>query len=77
MYGDYPPYVPVAARRKSAATAAAALKKKGRTISPVELAGRKIAATFWGNAWCENLERVQRSTRAACRGGGGTCEAAR
>lgn len=57
MYGDYPPYVPVAARRKSAATAAAALKKKGRTISPVEIAGRKITSTFWGNAWCENLER--------------------
>jgi uncharacterized Zn finger protein len=33
------------------------LRKKGRKISPVVLEGRTIARTFWGNAWCENLER--------------------
>ena len=32
------------------------MKKAGRQVSPVEIAGRKIAATFWGNAWCKNLE---------------------
>ena len=31
-------------------------QQKGRTISPVKLASNKIAATFWGKAWCENLE---------------------
>lgn len=56
-FGGYPPYVPVAERRKSAAAAAAAMKKKGRTIAPVEIQGRKIATTFWGKAWCDNLER--------------------
>jgi uncharacterized Zn finger protein len=56
-FDEYPPYVPVAERRKSAAAAAAKLKKKGQALSPVEVSGRKIASTFWGNAWCENLER--------------------
>ena len=34
-----------------------ARKKKGQTISPVIIEGRKIATTFWGKAWCDNLER--------------------
>jgi len=32
------------------------MTKAGRKISPVEIAGRKITATFWGDAWCRNLE---------------------
>jgi uncharacterized Zn finger protein len=56
-FGGFPPYVPVAERRKSAAATAAALKKKGHRVSPVEIQGRLIATTFWGKAWCENLER--------------------
>jgi uncharacterized Zn finger protein len=32
------------------------MEKAGREVSPVEIAGRKIAATFWGDAWCRNLE---------------------
>ncbi len=51
------PYVPVAARRRQAAKRLAQLKKKGREASPVVIDGRKIATTFWGEAWCENLER--------------------
>src|SRR4030095_10765948 len=35
----------------------AKLQKKGRKISPVAIEGRKIARTFWGEAWCDNLER--------------------
>lgn len=31
-------------------------KKTGKTASPVILNARKIAATFWGGAWCDNLE---------------------
>ncbi len=31
-------------------------KKAGRLASPVVLAGRTIAGTFWGKAWCDNLE---------------------
>ncbi len=32
------------------------LRKKGETVSPVKIAGRTIASTFWGKAWCDNLE---------------------
>src|SRR6185295_210792 len=31
--------------------------KTGRTTSPVVIDGRKIARTFWGEAWCDNLEQ--------------------
>ncbi len=50
-------YVSVAARRARAERELAKLRKKGRTISPVTIEGRKIAQTFWGKAWCDNLER--------------------
>ena len=33
-----------------------ALRKKGVDIQPVEIDGRKIAKTFWGEAWCDHLE---------------------
>ncbi len=56
-YDSYwPPYVPVAERRQRAATKVAKMKKSGRDVSPVEITGRKIASTFWGEAWCKNLE---------------------
>src|SRR5207302_3419206 len=29
---------------------------KGRAVSPVKIYSRKIATTFWGKAWCDNLE---------------------
>jgi uncharacterized Zn finger protein len=49
--------VPVAERRAKAARETAKLAKKtGRAASPVVLDGRKIASTFWGKAWCDNLE---------------------
>ena len=51
------PYVSVAQRQAQAMRKIAQLKKKGRVISPVEIEGRSIATTFWGKAWCENLER--------------------
>jgi uncharacterized Zn finger protein len=34
----------------------AKLAKKGKTIRPVQIEGRTIASTFWGKAWCDNLE---------------------
>ncbi len=33
------------------------LRKSGHPVSPVVIEGRTIARTFWGKAWCENLER--------------------
>ncbi len=55
-HGDWAPYVPVAARRKKAAGAIKRLRKKGRSVEPVVIEGRRIATTFWGQAWCDNLE---------------------
>src|ERR1700688_3992166 len=51
------PYVPVARRKADAKTFALKLaKKEKRALTPVELVGRAIAASFWGKAWCANLE---------------------
>jgi uncharacterized Zn finger protein len=55
-YGAWPAYVPVTQRRAQAEKEIAALRKKGRTITPVLIEGRKITTTFWGKAWCDNLE---------------------
>lgn len=56
-YYGFNDYVSVRARRAQAAQELARLKKKGRQTSPVVIEGRTIATTFWGEAWCENLER--------------------
>jgi len=57
-YGGWAPYVSVAERRRQAAREVAKLAKKaGRPPAPVVIDGRKIATTFWGMSWCENLER--------------------
>jgi len=56
-WGGFPPYVPVAVRRAQAARQVLSLKKSGHAVSPVAIAGRRIATTFWGTAWCDNLER--------------------
>src|SRR5471032_2317951 len=56
-YYGFRPYVSVAKRRAIAAREVEKLKKKGRTVSPVVIEGRTIVKTFWGKAWCENLER--------------------
>ena len=50
------PYVPVAARRMNAQREMAKLRKKGVDIQPIEISGRKIARTFWGQAWCDHHE---------------------
>jgi uncharacterized Zn finger protein len=55
-WDDFHPYVPVAARRAQAAREVAKLKKK-RAVTPVVIKGRQIAQSFWGKAWCDNLER--------------------
>ncbi len=53
VWGDY---VPVAERRQKAETVTAKLRKQGKVLAPVIIAGRAIATTFWGKAWCGNLE---------------------
>ncbi|MBS0507416.1 MAG: hypothetical protein JSR53_08565 [Proteobacteria bacterium] len=53
---SYKPYVTVAARRAQADKAAQKAAKAGHAWSPVKVQGRGIAKTFWGKAWCDNLE---------------------
>ena len=55
----WPDYIPVAERRRRAALAMEKLRKKGHPVSPVKIEGRAIATTFWGQAWCDNLERYR------------------
>ena len=53
---EWAPYVPVAERRRRAMRKMEALRKKGADIQPIQIEGRKIAKTFWGEAWCKHLE---------------------
>jgi uncharacterized Zn finger protein len=53
---SWPDYIPVAERRRRAVREMEKLRKNGQPVSPVTIEGKKIAATFWGKAWCENLE---------------------
>ncbi len=53
----FPPHVSSAERRQRALKATADLRRAGRELWPVSVEGREIATTFWGRAWCENLER--------------------
>lgn len=56
-YWGWKPYVPVAKRREQAARAVLRAKKAGKDFTPVVLTSRgAIAKTFWGKAWCDNLE---------------------
>jgi len=52
-YGEY---VPVGEKRKKAERQVAKLRKKDKELAPVIIEGRKIASTWWGSAWCKNLE---------------------
>jgi uncharacterized Zn finger protein len=56
-YREWKPYVPVAKRRAQATSYAAKLaKKEQRQPAPIKIEGRAVARTFWGKAWCDNLE---------------------
>jgi uncharacterized Zn finger protein len=55
---EWPRYVSVADRRETGVRHAADLARRGRTARPVvsDTRGRHLAATFWGRAWCDNLQ---------------------
>ncbi|MEI8299601.1 MAG: hypothetical protein WCH32_16475 [Pseudomonadota bacterium] len=57
MHFHWKPYVPVAKRREQAERTVARLKKAGKDLTPVTAGRGAIARTFWGKAWCQNLER--------------------
>lgn len=56
-YFGWKPYVPVAKRREKAEKAAAKMKKAGKELAPITAYRGAIAKTFWGKAWCDNLEQ--------------------
>ncbi|HXI55457.1 MAG TPA: SWIM zinc finger family protein [Polyangia bacterium] len=60
-YGDgfeFPEYVSVGERRARARAAAEKIaRKQKRSLAPLPpIDGTKIVRTFWGKAWCDNLE---------------------
>ena len=56
MSFGWKPYVSVDQRRKKAEREMAKLRQKGHPHSPVTIQGRQLGTTFWGKAWCDNLE---------------------
>lgn len=55
-YDFWPAYVSVADKRAKAEKFVAKKKKAGESLNPVVILGRTITNTFWGKAWCKNIE---------------------
>src|SRR5436190_629436 len=55
---EYPEYVSVGTRRARARAAGEKIaRKQKRSLTPVgPIDGNKLVRTFWGKAWCDNLE---------------------
>ena len=43
--------------KENAKATAQKAAKKGKELHPVVITGRQITKSWWGNAWCSNLER--------------------
>lgn len=56
-FDDWPQYVTVAEQHRRAMKELARLRKGKRPVAPVTIEGNAIARSFWGKAWCMNLER--------------------
>jgi len=57
-YDYYPPYVSQADKLKKALKIYDKLRKKNPNLSPISVEG-KIAKTWWGKSWCDNLEKYE------------------
>lgn len=55
-WGNYK-YVPASVKKAKAAKSLEKLSKKNPGLRPVTISGRKLAKTWWGIAWNDNLER--------------------
>ena len=58
-YFGWEPRKSAAQRRADAARKIKDAARRGKPMAPVTIVGRKIAQTFWGKAWCDNLERYR------------------
>ena len=52
----WPAYVSAAERRSNAASQTEKMTKKGMELRPIQIRSSAIAKSFWGIAWCKNLE---------------------
>ena len=69
MYFEWKPYVSVAQKlAKARKYAERKAKKEGRKLLPVQARGRKFTTTFWGQAWCDNLDRYSDFANRLARG---------
>ena len=55
-FGGFAPYVPVAEKKDKAQKTITKLKRTNPNLAPVVIEGRKLAKTWWGMAWNNNLE---------------------
>ncbi len=55
-WNGFAPYVSVAERKTKARKQFEKLNKRG-DFEPIRISGRKIASSWWGKCWVENLER--------------------
>ncbi len=53
---SFKPYVSAGEKRRRASKAATTLEREGQKLNPIRVEGRTISRSFWGKAWCENLE---------------------
>ena len=58
-YGDWAPYKSAATRKAEAARLVKNAARRGQPLAPIAIEGRRIATTFWGKSWCDNLERYR------------------
>lgn len=56
MYYRFGEYVSVEQKRKKAEKLVEKLREQGQQPKPVAAFKGKMAATFWGKSWCDNLE---------------------
>jgi uncharacterized Zn finger protein len=68
FYYGWRPYVSQSDRKAQAAKKVKALEKKGHVVQPVKVTGRTIATSFWGQAWCDNLEAYSDLSNRLARG---------
>lgn len=56
MYYRFGEYVSVEQKRLKAEKLVGKLRKQGQRLSPIAAFKGKMAGTFWGKSWCDNLE---------------------
>ncbi len=56
VWNTWGEYVPVSEKKRRAQAKIKKLQKEGEQVRPVVATARSIATTFWGKAWCRNLE---------------------